>query len=268
MNKLLDKTIRYIKSKTRLKPEIGLIMGSGLGSSVGDVMTDVISIEYSSIPHFITSSVCGHNNQLLVGKIAGKAVLVMSGRFHYYEGYDLKNITYPVRVMGKMGVRTLIVTNASGAVNKTFSAGEFMVISDHINFMGNNPLIGDCSRQHDFLDMSVSYDSDLISLAVKCACTLKIRVHKGVYMAVAGPLYETPAEVKMARSIGADVIGMSTVPEVIVARDEGMRVLGISCIVNRAGDLNKDTLSHVEVLRLAGKMNKKLIGLIKNIILK
>jgi len=223
----------FIQKKIDSKPQIGIILGTGLGSLAEGIKVET-RIDYREIPHFPVSTVESHAGRLLLGKIADKKVLAMQGRFHYYEGYTMQQITFPLRVMKALGINLLIVSNACGGLNPQYRAGDVMVISDHINLLGNNPLIGpnDESLGPRFPDMYNCYDKELIALAEKCALELGIKLQKGVYVAVAGPNLETAAEYRFLRGTGADVVGMSTVPETIVARHQGMKVLGFSIVTD------------------------------------
>jgi purine-nucleoside phosphorylase len=223
----------FILKKTDYKPQIGIILGTGLGSLAEGIKVEH-KIDYQDIPHFPVSTVESHAGRLLFGKIADKKVLAMQGRFHYYEGYTLQQVTFPLRVMKALGIELLIVSNACGGLNPQYRAGDIMIISDHINLLGNNPLIGpnDESIGPRFPDMYNCYDKELIALAENCALKLGIKLQKGVYVSVAGPNLETAAEYRFLRTISADVVGMSTVPEVIVARHQGMKVLGFSIITD------------------------------------
>lgn len=265
----MQNTLDYINKKTNgFTPEIGIILGSGLGD-FADEYCDVV-IPYNEIPHFINSNVVGHKGQLVFAEINNKKIVMMQGRNHFYEGYSLSEITYPVKIMKKLGVKTLILTNASGAVNESFRPSDLMIITDHINFMGTNPLIGtnDNTLGERFPDMSEVYKKDLIQLAEECANSLGIDVQKGIYMACTGPSYETPAEIHMARLLGADAIGMSTVPEAIVANYCGINVLGISCISNSASGISQTHLSHNEVIETTNKAKEKFKALLKEMIIK
>lgn len=265
----MQNTLDYINKKTNgFTPEIGIILGSGLGD-FADEYCDVV-IPYNEIPHFMNSNVVGHKGQLVFAEINNKKTVMMQGRNHFYEGYSLSEITYPVKIMKKLGVKTLILTNASGAVNESFRPSDLMIITDHINFMGTNPLIGtnDNTLGERFPDMSEVYKKDLIQLAEECANSLGIDVQKGIYMACTGPSYETPAEIHMARLLGADAIGMSTVPEAIVANYCGINVLGISCISNSASGISQTHLSHNEVIETTNKAKEKFKALLKEMIIK
>lgn len=223
----------FIQNKIDYQPQIGIILGTGLGSLAEGIKGEQ-KIDYQNIPHFPVSTVESHAGRLLLGKISDKKVVAMQGRFHYYEGYTMQQITFPVRVLKELGIKFLIVSNACGGLNPQFKAGDIMVISDHINLLGNNPLIGpnDKSLGPRFPDMYNCYDKELIALAEQTALKSGVKLQKGVYVAVSGPNLETAAEYSFLRGIGADVVGMSTVPEVIVARHQGTKVLGFSIITD------------------------------------
>ena len=247
--------------------EIGVILGSGLGDYAENIQ-DAVKLDYSEIPGFPVSTVPGHAGRLVCGNLHGKRVVMMQGRFHYYEGYSMKDITLPVRVMQKMGVKTLIVTNACGGVNLSFSAGDLMVISDMFSLTGTNPLMGPNLDEFGprFPDMSCVFDKELRALAHQCAVSQGFRLQEGVYCQFPGPCYETPAEVRMARILGADAVGMSTVPEAMVARHGGMRVLGISCVTNMAAGILNQTLCHEEVTETANRVKEQFKGLLDSVI--
>lgn len=230
----IQEAVRAIRRVDATKPTIGIVLGTGLGA-LGAKIKTTARIPYASIPHFPTSTVEGHAGELLLGTLGGKKVVALSGRFHYYEGYSLQQVTFPVRVAKALGVRTLIVSNACGGLNPLFDPGDLMVISDHINLIGDNPLIGpnDDSLGPRFPDMSEPYTRRLVELTQSIALSKGIKLQKGVYLACAGPNLETRAEYRMMRALGADVVGMSTVPEVIVAVHSGMEVLGFSVITDR-----------------------------------
>lgn len=248
-------------------PEIGLILGSGLGV-MSEAIKNATHIPYEQIPGFINSCAKGHANELVIGKLCGKNVVAMKGRFHYYEGFSLRQVTFPVRVMKALGVKTLIITNACGAVNTEFNPGDLMVIEDHLNLVADNPLIGknDENLGVRFLDLSNVYDRALRKLVLNIANEQKIKIRTGVYAYWTGPAYETPAEVRMIRTLGADAVGMSTVPEAIVAVHSGLKVIGISCLTNMACGILPDPLSHNEVIEVAAKVREKFVKLIKGII--
>lgn len=257
----------YIQKKVTVKPQIGLILGSGLGV-LADEIDNQIVISYKDIPHFPESTVEGHKGQLVIGELKGKQVIAMQGRFHFYEGYSMSEVVFPVRVMKQLGIETLIVTNAAGGINKHFNPGDLMIITDHINNMGTNPLIGpnDDHFGDRFPDMSKAYDPQYIEYAKSCAKDLGMSVQTGVYVGNTGPTYETPAEINMLRILGGDAVGMSTVPEVIVAHHAKLRVLGISCISNMAAGVLNQALSHQEVIDTTKKVQADFLKLLKQII--
>ncbi len=266
---MLDKTVEVIRKKILdFKPEIGIILGSGLGE-LADEYCD-ISIDYKDIPEFEASTVKGHKGRLVFAVINGKNVVMMQGRFHFYEGHSIKKVVYPVKVMKKLGVKTIIITNAAGGVNSSFNPSDLMVITDHINLMGQNPLIGenDDAMGVRFPDMSEVYSPEYIDLIKKTGDELGIDLQEGVYLALTGPSYETPAEVRMARTLGADAVGMSTVPEAMVAKWAGMNVIGISCICNSAAGVSTVGLSHEDVINAANKAKNKFKTLVVEVIKK
>ena len=229
----IKQATEFIRGKTKLVPQMGIILGTGLGSLAEGIKVEE-KISYTEIPFFPVSTVESHAGWLIFGELSGKKVVAMQGRFHYYEGYDLKQVTFPVRVMKALGAKILVVSNACGGLNPLFRAGDIMAITDHINLLGSNPLFGpnDETLGPRFTDMCACYDPELIFLAENVALNLGIRLQKGVYVAVAGPNLETAAEYRFLRTIGADVVGMSTVPEVIVARHQDMKVLGFSLVTD------------------------------------
>ena len=263
----IKKATEYISELIEDKPEIGLILGSGLGV-IAENIENPVKIKYSDIPEFPVSTVQGHAGELVIGKLEGKNVIAMQGRFHYYEGYPQNVIAIPVRVMKELGIDKIIVTNASGGVNKDFKAGDLMLIKDHINFSGSNPLIGANDERIGtrFPDMSDAYNKGYRELAKDTAEKLGIDLKEGVYMFFSGPNYETPAEVRMAGLLGADAVGMSTVPEVIAARHCGIKVIGISCISNMAAGISKTGLNHKEVIEVTEKIKINFIELVSSII--
>jgi purine-nucleoside phosphorylase len=266
-SQLLEQAVTFLREKTKDAPNIGLILGSGLGV-LADEIEMAIKISYNDIPNFPVSTVEGHAGQLVFGKLEGKQVVAMQGRFHFYEGYSLDAVTFPVRVMKKLGVEQLIVTNAAGGVNESFEAGNLMLIRDQINNMNQNPLIGpnDETLGVRFPDMSNAYSERLRNLAKEGADQLKMTLHEGVYVANTGPSYETPAEVRMLRKLGGDAVGMSTVPEVIVARHLGIEVLGLSCISNMAAGILPQPLSHDEVIETTERVKSDFLSLVKAIV--
>lgn len=263
--KIIEAT-NFICSQSKVQPRVGLILGSGLGALAEEV-ENAVSISYEDIPHFPVSTVEGHDGKLVIGTLQGQAVVIMQGRFHLYEGYELSSVTFPIRVMKKLGVETIIVTNAAGGVNESYKVGDLMVIRDHINFTCQNPLIGpnDPEFGERFPDMSTAYDLDLQKLAHEIAQEQGQKLKEGIYMGLLGPTYETPAEIRMIRKLGGDAVGMSTVPEVIVARHAGIRILGISCITNMAAGILPQPLTHTEVYETANRVKPIFAGLIKGI---
>lgn len=266
---MLEKTVEYIKQKIgNFKPQIGIVLGSGLGELADEFCQ--ISINYAEIPGFEVSTVAGHKGRLVFAEINGKDVVMMQGRFHYYEGHSIQKVVYPIKVFKKLGVETVILTNAAGGVNASFNPSDLMIITDHINFMGTNPLIGenDDSLGTRFPDMSEVYSVDYVELVKKVGREVGVDLQEGVYMALTGPSYETPAEVQMARILGADAVGMSTVPEATVAVWAGMKVIGISCICNSAAGVSTVGLSHEEVIKAANTAKDKFKTLVKEVIKK
>ena len=261
----------YIQSRSVLKPEVGIILGSGLGDLAAEVR-DATAIPYEDIPHFLRSTVVGHAGRLLIGRLENVAVVVMQGRFHFYEGYGIQALTLPVRVIRMLGANTLIVTNAAGGLNPTYRPGDFMLIRDHINFLGLaglNPLVGPNDERFGerFPALAKAYDAELRTLARTISAQRpEITLHEGVYAQVAGPSYETGAELKFLRIAGADAVGMSTAPEVIVARHMGMRVLGISLITNTATGDDTENVNHAEVLTAADAARPKFAALVRGIL--
>ena len=267
IRKQIQEAVDFIRSKTTSKPSIGIILGTGLGGLVKEIKQEV-AIEYARIPHFPVSTVESHHGRLLFGSLAGKKVVAMQGRFHMYEGYNLKQVTFPVRVMKFLGVTNLLISNAAGALNPLFRKGDVMIMSDHINLLGDNPLIGpnDDSLGPRFPDMSEPYSKELIALAEQAAHDLKIKVKKGTYVAMQGPNLETRAEYRFLRTIGADAVGMSTVPEDIVAVHMGMNVLGISIVTDECfPDLLKP-VTLKEVIAVAKKAEPKMTAILKEVV--
>lgn len=265
----IEKAASFLKGKYDQTPQIGLILGSGLGV-LADEIENPVKIPYNEIPDFPVSTVEGHAGQLVFGMLNGIHVVAMQGRFHYYEGYSFEKVTFPVRVMKELGIEQLIVTNAAGGVNESFSPGDLMLISDHINNMGSNPLIGpnDSRLGVRFPDMSEAYSSELRQLAKGIAAKLGLNIQEGVYVGNTGPTYETPAEIRMLRHLGGDAVGMSTVPEVIVARHAGMKVLGISCISNMAAGILDQPLNHEEVIETTEKVKADFLSYVKALVQK
>jgi purine-nucleoside phosphorylase len=258
---------RAIQARSALRPVVGLVLGSGLGG-FAQALDKPAAMPYRDIPHFPTSTAIGHKGELVLGTSGGVPVAVMAGRVHLYEGYRPEQVVFPVRVLARLGVKVLILTNAAGSVNVNYKPGELMVISDHINLMGVNPLIGPNEDELGprFFDMSEAYDPALRDIAEKACWKAGVTVRHGVYVAVAGPSYETPAEIRAFRTLGADAVGMSTVPEVIAARHMGLRVLAISCITNLAAGVSKKKLDHLEVLEVGRKVQASLNDVLGRII--
>jgi purine-nucleoside phosphorylase len=263
----LEESLKFLFNQADLVPEIGLILGSGLGMLAEEIEQEAV-IPYRDIPHFPQSTVEGHKGRFVIGRLAGKAVWCMQGRFHYYEGYTMQQITYPIRVLQLAGASKLLVTNASGGINERFRAGSLMLIEDQINLMGNNPLIGanlDIFGPR-FPDMSEAYDRTLLEKVYSALRQDGIELHRGVYAGVSGPSYETPAEIRYLRAIGADAVGMSTVPEVIVANHGGMKVVGLSCITNMAAGILDQKLDHAEVVEIAERTRPTIMRAIRQTI--
>ena len=264
----INEAREYIQRQTSIKPQLAIILGSGLGSLIDEVQIET-SLPYSQIPNFPVSTVVGHAGQLVFGTLAGKKVAMMQGRFHFYEGYPLSRVVFPVQVLHALGAKLLIVTNAAGGLNPDFEPGDVMLITDHINMMGSNPLIGpnDDELGPRFPDMTHAYAPDLCALAQNVAQQEGVALQQGVYVATSGPSFETPAERRHFRIIGADAVGMSTVPEVIAANHAGLRALGFSAITNKAtGDADQQPDSHEEVLAMADVASKKLVRLVHQVI--
>jgi purine-nucleoside phosphorylase len=267
VTKAVYEAVACIRDKTDQKPVIGLILGSGLGQ-IAEHLENAVCIPFEHIPNFPVPAIAGHRGNLVIGGIAGKCVAVMQGRVHYYEGYDTGTITFPVRVLAGLGIETIILTNACGAVSKHFSPGEFMIIEDHLSFFCPSPLRGANLNEFGerFVDMSRAYTPELVQLAIKTAQSLGINVQKGVYGYWPGPAYETAAEIRAFMVLGADVVGMSTVPEVIVARHCGLKTLGISCITNMTCIHTAGITSHDEVIKVMDRIADTLIRFLNRII--
>lgn len=267
----IKETSSFLKSKLSVLPEIGIILGSGLGG-LAEKITDAVSFSYADIPNFPVSTVEGHSGKLIFGKLGGKNVVAMQGRFHYYEGYDMKAVTFPVRVMKLLGVKYLCVSNAAGGLNPKFNVGDIMIITDHINYFPENPLRGKNINEFGvrFPDMSKAYHPELIQIAEEVAKEENISIRKGIYIGSTGPTLETQAEYRLFRMFGADATGMSTVPEIIVGNHQEMKCFGLSVITNvgEKEDLNEET-THDEVQNVAGSvepmMTKLIVGLIEKL---
>lgn len=267
MWELVQETVDYIKEKTNFTPEYGVILGSGLGSFTDDLNIE-FTLPYATIPNFPVSTVQGHKGALVFGTIGDKKVVAMQGRFHFYEGYDMKQVTFPVRVMKYLGVEKLIVSNASGGVNSNYKVGAIIIINDHINMMPEHPLHGINEQRFGprFVNMSEPYNRKMIVKAKEIAKTLNIEVQDGIYLGLQGPTFETLAEYKMVKNLGADCVGMSTVPEVIVARHMDMDCFGISVIADMGDEDNIKDVNHTEVLKAAEKAEPNVRNLIKELI--
>jgi purine-nucleoside phosphorylase len=256
-----------------LAPRIGIVLGSGLGA-VAEAIASPIIVPYGAIPHFPQSTVEGHSGRIVAGLLGGVPVVVMQGRVHYYEGYTPQQVTFPMRVLGRLGLETVILTNAAGGINSNYRIGDLVLISDHINSLGFNPLVGANEPRFGdgigtglrFFDMTEAYSVDLRGLAQKAARSEGYTLHEGVYLATSGPSFETPAEIRAFSSLGADLVGMSTVPETIVARHMGMRVLGISCVTNLAAGISLTQLSHQEVFETGRRVQHQLAGLLSKLV--
>ncbi len=259
--------VSFVQGRAPLRPTVGLVLGSGLGA-FAQSLERAVRIPFAEIPHFPTATAIGHKGELVIGLSGGVPVAVMAGRVHYYEGYSPSEVVFPVRVLGRMGIRVLILTNAAGSVNVNYKPGELMILHDHINYMGMNPMIGPNEEQlgERFFDMTDTYCPRLQEIAEKACGAVGMTVRRGVYIAFSGPSYETPAEIKMARTLGADAVGMSTVPEAIAARHMGIRVLGISCITNMGAGLLKKKLDHKEVLEVGERVRAGLMDVLGRVI--
>ena len=266
----IDQAVAYIRKRSSIQPQVGIILGSGLGNVVGAVRADV-AIPYGEIPGAKASTVVGHQGQMVLGHVSDVPVVVMQGRVHFYEGYEMPEVMFLSRVVGRLGIKRLVVTNAAGGVNTKFKAGDLMLISDHINLMGINPLRGPNVEELGvrFPDMSEAYPEALRAVARDVAKSIKVDVKEGVYLAISGPSYETPAEIRAFRTLGADAVGMSTIPEVIAMSHMGIPVLGISCITNMAAGILKQKLTHQEVMettaRVQSDFTELVLGIVKRI---
>jgi purine-nucleoside phosphorylase len=253
-----------LKQVSRLRPKLAIVLGSGFQHLLSALQVDK-KIPYAKIPGFPKPTVSGHSGELYFGKLEGVPVMVLSGRAHFYEGHSMEKVTFATRVLAAYGVRDLLLTNAAGGLNKKFRAGDFMVLTDHINFLGENPLRGDLlPGLPRFVDMTQVYDPELSALLHRAGKASKLKLQRGVYMAVSGPSYETPAEIRAFARLGADAVGMSTVPEAMVARQCKMNVVGISCITNLGAGISKSHLSHTEVLETATRVKPLAVELLKN----
>ena len=258
-----ETTAARLRKLTALRPTLAMVLGSGFGGMASQVKIDS-EISYARLPGFPPAGVSGHAGKLLFGHLGSTAVMVLQGRAHYYEGHSMFRVTFPIRVMAEFGIKALLLTNAAGAINHRFRVGDFMCLTDHINLMGENPLRGvSVNAQTRFVDLTEAYDHRLIALLRKAAAKSRVRLHSGVYLAVAGSSYETPAEILAFARLGADAIGMSTVPEVMVARQCGLAVAALSCLTNRAAGLSRQGVSHAEVLATGEKVKPQAARLLK-----
>ena len=263
----IHETAEYLKKRTGAAPQVGIILGTGLGGLVNEIAID-FTVPYEEIPHFPVSTVEGHSGKLIFGSLGGKKVLAMQGRFHYYEGYDMKQVTFPVRVMKALGINDLVVSNASGGVNASYEIGDLMILNDHINQFPTNPLIGKNYPELGtrFPDMSDVYDKQLVAKAKAIAVANGIRVQEGVYVGLSGPCLETPAEYNYVRAIGGDAVGMSTVPEVIVGRHGGMRCFAISIITDLGVPGRIVKVTHQDVIDVASVAEPKMTLIMKELV--
>lgn len=263
MSEKLEETVAFVRRRTDLRPSVGVILGSGLGQLV-DRMSDTLAIDYGDLPNFPQSTVAGHAGRLVLGRIGDVVVVAMQGRFHYYEGHDMRTVAYPTAFMKHFGVSTLVVSNAAGGINPGFAPGDLMLISDHINLFATNPLIGlnDERLGPRFPDMTDAYSPRLIALADAAASELGTALRRGVYAGLSGPCYETAAEIRYLARIGADAVGMSTVPEVIAAHYLGLEVLGVSCITNMATGIATVKHAHAEVVKIANAASERFCSVV------
>ena len=263
----INDAVAYVRSKTKTAPHIGVVLGSGLGSVVDSVKTETV-IPYGEIPGAKAATVIGHSGQMVIGTIGNVPIVILSGRMHFYEGYEMNEVMLLSRVIGRLGIKALVVTNAAGGVNTSYKAGDLMLISDHINFMGMNPLRGPNVEELGvrFPDMSEAYPESLRAQAKEVAAAQGLLLQEGIYLALSGPTYETPAEIRAIRTLGADAVGMSTVPEVIAMSHMNIPVLGISLITNMAAGVLKQKLHHQEVMDTAARVQKDFTALILGIL--
>ncbi len=265
----LTETVNFLKTKTKNKPRIGVILGSGLGHFVQHMKVET-TIPFDEVPHFIPPTVEGHSGNLIFGQIDNVNLVVLQGRLHYYEGHTMETVVFPARVMALLGIEILVVTNSAGGYGDGMNPGDFMVIEDHINLMGNNPLMGPNIKELGprFPDMTEAYDRELLATAERIFRSQKTFFHRGIYVGVTGPTYETPSEIKMFKAIGGKAVGMSTVPEVIAANHLGIRVAAISCITNLAAGVSQNKLTHAEVTETAKKVETKFCSFLKEFVTK
>lgn len=260
---------RMIRARVKTEPRVGIVLGSGLGAFAND-FEEAVTIPYQDIPGFGRSTAVGHAGQLVIGKVQEVPMLAMQGRLHHYEGYSLEEVTFPIRTFKLLGLKTIILTNASGGINVEFSPGTLMVITDHLNLMGDNPLIGPNDERFGprFPDMSAVYSPELQEIVMEEAREIGLDVRRGVYAALAGPSYETPAEIHLFRNFGADAVGMSTVPEALVARHMNMEVLGISCITNLAAGVTDEPISHEDVIETGNRVAATFTQLLERVVVR
>ena len=265
----LTETVNFLKSRVKTKPRIGVILGSGLGHFVQHMQIEV-AIPFGDVPNFIPPTVEGHSGNLIFGSIDGVELVVLQGRLHYYEGHSMETVVFPARVIALLGIEILVVTNSAGGYGDGMNPGDFMIIEDHINLMGNNPLMGPNIKELGprFPDMTEAYDHELMGIAERIFRSQKTFFHKGIYVAVTGPTYETPSEIRMFKAIGGKAVGMSTVPEVIAANHLGLRIAAISCITNLAAGISQTKLNHAEVTETAKKVEQKFCAFLKEFVLK
>lgn len=270
----VQEAAKFVQGKLgKLAPRVGVVLGSGLGA-VANGVTEAVRISYKDIPHFPQSTVEGHSGQIVGGRIGGAPVLILQGRVHFYEGYTPAQVTFPMRVLGLLGIDAVILTNAAGGIDPNYELGQLVALSDHINLMGFNPLVGPnearfATRKNSglrFFDMTEAYSKRLRALARQAARDESITIEEGVYVAVSGPSFETPAEIRSFKALGATLVGMSTVPETIVARHMGLEVLGISCVTNKAAGLNLRPLSHEEVFETGRLVERRLAGVLERLV--
>lgn len=258
---------RIVRARINVEPRVAVVLGSGLGAFADD-FEDAVGIPYEDIPGFVRSTAQGHAGRLVIGKVDGVPLLAMQGRVHYYEGYSLEEVTFPIRTFNLLGIKTLVLTNAAGGINVQLTQGALMVISDHVNLMGVNPLRGPNEDRFGprFPDMTAVYAPELQELVIEEAKEVGVEVRRGIYGALSGPSYETPAEIHLLRNLGADAVGMSTVPEAIVARHMGMEVLGISCITNMAAGISDEPINHEEVMATGDRVRETFTELLRRVI--
>jgi purine-nucleoside phosphorylase len=258
---------RVLATQSSIKPVVAIVLGSGLGDFANEI-TDAVRIPYQEIPHFAHSTAVGHAGQLVLGKIGECPVVIMQGRIHLYEGYPVQSVVFPMRVFSRMGVRAAILTNAAGGINLDYGQGRLVVIKDHVNLQGQNPLVGpeDARFGMRFIDMSEAYAKSYRQIALETGKRLGLNLGEGIYAAVLGPSYETPAEIRFLRTIGADLVGMSTVPEVIAARQLGIKVLAISCVTNMAAGILDQPINHEEVLEIGRRIAGEFKALLREVV--